>query len=54
MNGSLEHTVDHKGDPLPAANDPVLVLRATLVNENTGYDPYDNPATPEPISDEAD
>jgi hypothetical protein len=47
MNGSLSHLLELQENS-DAAPD------IALVNENTGYDPYDNPGTHKEIPDEAD
>ena len=47
MNGNLAYILDLQD--LSEANEEFA-----LVNENTGYDPYDNPGTHREIRDEAD
>ena len=47
MNGSLSHLLELQENS-DAASD------IALVNENTGYDPYDNPGTHKEMPDESD
>jgi hypothetical protein len=47
MNGSLSYILELQENP-DAARD------ITLLDENTGYDPYDNPGTHKESTDEAD
>ena len=47
MNGNLANILELKD--LSEANEDF-----SLVNENAGYDPYDNPGTHKEIRDEAD